>query len=205
MGTASDLYTRILNELKRPSLEAEARLAVNDAVSYYSSYRFWFLEATLEFATEAGTAVYLLPATLRETMDLEIDTGGGYWSMGKPWPYDRYRRAASDTTLQTGQPSNWAIWEASMHLYVAPDAEYDMRLTFLEDIGVPSDDVDNSWTNEAEPLIRTAAKIDLLTNVIRDQTGEAERLEPQRMRWLAALQKRQEAQGRPRGIVASSW
>ena len=205
LATIDDLRSRILNELKRPGLTSEADLAIADAVAFYSTYRFWFSEETHTFTTVADTASYSLPSDFRDWVKLEIIVGSQRWDLGCPWTYQEYRDAALDTVLERGQPTNWAIWESSLYLYPAPDGVYSLPMAYIEAIGVPAAGEENAWTTHAEPLIRTHAKIDLLTNVIRDMSGEAERLEPQRLRWLGHLQRRTQAMGRPNRVTPSSW
>ena len=204
MPSLGTLKSRILNELKRPSLTAEVALAVADAIDWYATTRFWFNEVVADpITTESGTASYPLPATFRKLIRAEITIEGQRNDLC-PFGWDEYRDlTASGTNL--GQPTDVCLFGGALYPYPIPNGAWPITLTMCSALGpLDGDAAANAWTTEAEPLIRARAKWDLLTNVIRDydEAGFAQAVERD---WLARLLSRGSGYGKPSRIAASGW
>lgn len=205
MGTLGELKARILDETKRPSLTSQCAKAIEDAIEFYSTHRFWFNEALDEsITTVAGTASYTKPPYLRRLLQAEITIGGQrtdlYW--GLPWEDYRYLTGGSPVS---GQPTDLIFFGDRLYLYPTPAGTYPVSLTHTSRLAPLSDDSgSNAWTTEAEPLIRARAKWDLFQNVIRDY-AEAAEAAAEENRWFGRLQTRDAGQGRQTRIVASDF
>lgn len=212
MATYGDLKSRIKNEIARttdPDIDAAVVNAVADAITYYSSYPFWFLETSQDIANVAGTAGYSLPSDYRTMVSVAQGntTAGTDLLTLDAMHIDRYRDLVPTESLRTGRPSFYALFGSTIFLYPTPNDAYYTRIWYRRVIEtLSSDDSSNSWTNEAEPLIRTHAKIDLFVNYIRDASGdEIDRLSAQEGMWLAQLQRRSAAFQTTGQVVSSSW
>lgn len=212
MATYGDLKTRIKNEIGRttdPDMDTAVVNAVADAITYYTQTPFWFLETSQDIANVAGAAGYSLPTDFRTLVSVSQGglTAGSDLLTIPAIHIDRYRSLVQTEASVTGQPNAYALYGSTILLYPTPNDAYYTRVYYTRAIeALSSDDSTNSWTNEAEPLIRTHAKIDLFVNYIRDASGdEIQRLSAQEGMWLAQLQRRSSAYQATGQVVPSSW
>lgn len=212
MATYGDLQTRIKNEIGRttdPDIDSAVVNAIADAITYYSATPFWFLETSQDIANISGTASYSLPTDYRAMVSVSQGglTAGSDLLPIKAIHIDRYRDLVDTVSTTTGQPSAYALYGTTILLYPTPNAAYYTRVYYTRAIEALSSDIStNEWTNEAEPLIRTRAKIDLFINYIRDADGsEIQRLAAQEDVWLRQLRRRSAAFQATGQVVPTSW
>lgn len=75
----------------------------------------------------------------------------------------------STTTSAQSRPIVWAWYKEQIRFYPVPDGTYTVTVSYLQKLGMPSSDsASNAWTEEAEELIRQAAKAKYFTNVAYD-------------------------------------
>lgn len=205
MPSLGTLKARILNELKRPSLTAEVGAAVTDAIAFYATTRFWFNEVLDEtIATAPGTPDYLVPLTMARLLRAEITVSGQRTQLNSEMGWDEYRDLTASTG--SGQPTDLCFFGASLYPYPIPNDVWVLSLSYTSTLDpFASDAASNAWTTEAEPLIRARAKWDLLTNVVRDVTGEAERAQAAEHEWLARLLSRGAGRGKSSRVAPSGW
>lgn len=193
MATYLDMQTRIADELDRSDLTAQIQKAIITAVAFYARKKFYFTETSFTFNTVVSREYYGVAdnaaiATSPSLEILNIDINAGRFQMIKQ-PFE-YIDGISFLTTGLGQPQIWAYRAEQIRLYPIPSQVWTItafnipRLTALSAAGDS-----NAWTNDAEALIRTRAKIDLIFNVIRgtDMEGEIALLKDQERQELAAL------------------
>lgn len=171
-----DMKARISNELERSDLGSFIPDAIYDAIKTYERRRYWFNESRdLTFNTVAGQRIYTtsdaawIPTTI--TIDhLFITVGGQRRCLSRRDAAD-IELLADNSALQ-GEPYCWAYWNKSIQLYPIPQQEYEIRA--YAHIRLPQlvDDSDeNAWTEEAEAMIRQAAKALLCSEVTMDDAA----------------------------------
>jgi hypothetical protein len=203
-GTRAVLRARILNELKRPSLTAEADKAIDDAIAYYAVKRFAFNEE-LDTATTtvAGQSDYDLPANFAALIFAEITAGGARNRLYDDLDWSEYRWL-TQTEPGNSTPTRICFFAGQYYLYPPPAGAYPVALSFCSTLGVLGDTDSNAWTTTAERLIRQRAKWDLNLNVIRnyaeaDACASAEAIE------YGNLQQRTAGQGRLKRVRAMAF
>lgn len=193
MATFQDMQNRIADELDRADLTSQIQKAIVSAVAFYERKRFYFIESSFTFNTVVGQEYYGASdnteiATTPDIERLNILFSSIRMPMTKrsfEWIDD-----VSALPIALGVPENWAYRALQIRVYPIPSqiwtitAFYTPRLTMLSD-GATS----NAWTNDAEELIRTHAKLDLIANVIRgtDMVQEVALLQGREVAALAAL------------------
>lgn len=212
MANYGDLKARIKNELARttdPDIDAAVVNAIADAITYYSATPFWFLETQQDIANVAGTASYSLPTDFRAMVSVSQsdETLGTDLLPMVLIDIGRYRELTAADSPATGRPYWYAVYGSNILLYPTPNAVRYTRVYYTRAIeALSSDSSSNEWTNEAEPLIRTRAKIDLLINYVRDVDGnEIQRLAAQEDVWLRQLRRRSNQYQATGQVVPTCW
>lgn len=194
MATYLDMQTRIADELDRGSeLTAQIKKAIVTAVAFYARKKFYFTETSFTFPTVVGQEYYgtadnAAIATSPSLEILNIDINAGRFQLNKQ-AFD-YIDSISFLVGALGQPMIWAYRAEQIRLYPIPSQVWTITAFNIPRLTALSGDSDsNAWTNDAEALIRTRAKIDLIYNVIRgtDMVEEIALLKDQERQELAAL------------------
>jgi len=172
------MQTRIADELVRGDLSSQIKSAIQSAIDFYETQRFWFNETRSTIATVDGTEYYDLPTDFLEMDTLGITISSRYYQLvAKTHDYlDQINWGAG---TWKGFPYFYSLFDNDIRLYPIPDGAYTLTLTYLKQLDALSADTDtNNWMTTAEELIRTRAKVDLLENVIRGKEAlkDAERL-----------------------------
>jgi hypothetical protein len=209
MANYGDLKARIKDELSRstdPDIDAQIARSVNDAINFYSSQGFWFLEVENEIETVSGQPDYDLPDDWRPGSEITVTITDSRYLLRRR-SYNWYRERAYRAAADIGQPSDYAIFGQRVWLKPTPNALYVVTLTYNAAPPVLDLETDeNGWTNDAEPLIRTRAKIDLLTNVIREaDPTEISLLQSEELRWRGSLARRTAEQTMTGQVRPSDW
>lgn len=191
--TYLDMQTRIADELDRSDLTVQIKRAIVSAVAYYERKGFYFMEGAFTFNTEVGTEYYdagnAQGITSSPQIDiLNINVNQGRIQMEK---VDfQWMDSISYLATSLGRPQKWAYSAGQIRLYPIPSQVWTITAFNTPRITMLSADTDaNSWTNDAEALIRARAKMDLCLNVIRgpDMADEVAGYMGQEKQELAAL------------------
>ena len=161
MSDLGTMTARINDELAIPALAARVPNAIQAAIRFYESERFWFLEGESTANTVDGQQAYAMPTDFLEPDALTILQGNIRYPMKRrPWSW--LRRHNIDTNLTT-LPQEWAYYADQIWLYPVPDAIYEIQMSFLKRLAAISAFADtNAWMTHGEELIRERAKYDLV-------------------------------------------
>jgi hypothetical protein len=174
------MQSRIADELNRTDLTSQIQSAIKSAILVYDKQRFWFNESrAFTFSTVDGQEFYTSSDNADIPNLLSIDTvqiaisGSDKYLLTRV-PYEQIEAVSSNGTEDEGQPTWFCYHAKQIRLYPIPDAVYTVRVTgnwALSDLSLTSDT--NNWMTDAEILIRSRAKRELFTHVIRDVEGVA--------------------------------
>lgn len=217
MTTRLEMRTRLLDDLDRSEAKWGARItaAINDAISFYQSRRFYFNESrTLTFNTVAGTDLYsyntptttgTIGAEFYRVDETLIREGGKNTMTLQRVEYD-WLEGLADDNLSQGMPYNYAYINRGIRIYPMPNKVYQVRILGHMKMPAPVDDNedDNVWMNEAYELIRSRAKAMFAMHVIRDE-GEAARMAVMEKSALSALRSASEAKIGSGNIIPTTW
>lgn len=171
MATYGDMQNRIADELDRSDLASQIKKAIVSAVKHYERKSFYFSETSFTFSTVAGQRNYGSADAAAIATSPSIDRlNGTFYSLRQ----DLTKKPFAEIDQKTGilsfraWPEEWAYYAQQIWLYPIPDAAYTITAYDVPRLTELSADADfNAWTNDAEELIRSRAKLDLLRNVIR--------------------------------------
>lgn len=172
-----DMITRITSELSRTDISAEASAAIISAVDYYEDERFHFNEFTTSITTSAGQAEYSLPDDF-QGMDSLLVTVNNYRYELEEKPYSWIVSIDSNPNYN-GRPYDYGIFNLKFRLYPKPIDSYILTMNYVRELSISASlSATSPWFDEAEELIRTHAKVDILENVIRGKEAyeDADRL-----------------------------
>lgn len=180
MSTFGVMQDRIADELNRTDLTTQIQYAIKTAIKVYDKQRFWFNESrSFTFSTVAAQEFYTssdnsdIPNLLAiDTVQIAITSTDKY--LLQRVPYEQIEAISSNGTVDQGQPTWFAYYNKQIRLYPIPDAAYTIRVSghwALTDLSLTTDT--NNWMTDGEILIRSRAKRELYTHVIRDLDGAA--------------------------------
>lgn len=193
MGTLGDMKTRIADELSRSDLTSQIAKSITTAIAFYERKPFWFNDGLDTFSTVANQEYYSSSdlaaiATLVEIRSLRLTVNGSRYPIQKR-PFTYIDKISVMPTV-TGWPNQYAYWNKQIRVYPIPQGVYTFTLAYIKRLTALSGDSDtNAWTDDAEVLIRTRAKIDLMVNVMREPNIQDEilLLRSQEQEQLSAL------------------
>lgn len=162
------MQTRIADEISRTDLTSQIQLAILAAIKWYEREPWYFNQTSTTVATVASTQAYNLPTDYKQmdAMTVTVSSVNIYGVTPRPWKLIR------DKTSQTsllGQPMEYGIFGQQFWLYPIPDIVYTITEYYWNKLTALSASGDtNAWMVDGEELIRSRAKWDLFSNVIRD-------------------------------------
>lgn len=178
MTTLGTMMDRIADELDRTDLTTQIQKAIQTAIEKYERKRFYFNEArSLTFTTVDGQEFYTsadatdipnllfidnVKLTISASDKIDLDRAD----------YSELEYLSTNSTTDEGQPTCYAYYAKQLRLYPIPDAAYAVRVSgvfALSDLSATADT--NAWMTDAEALIRSRAKREIFTHVIRDVEG----------------------------------
>lgn len=179
MASYLDMQTRIADELDRSDLTAQIKKAILSAVAHYERKSFYFSETSFTFSTVAGQEYYGTAdaAAIATSPSIERLNGtfNGLRMALTKRTFDYIDGISLIPSTSRSQPFDWAYRAEQIRLYPIPDNVYVLTAFNVPRLTALSADGDsNAWTNDAEELIRTHAKLDLIENVIKASDMEAE-------------------------------
>ena len=176
MGTLSDLQTRIATDLTRSDLTSQIASAVGDAIAHYARERFWFnTSRNLGFGTVPGQIAYgvndasVIPNLVRIDA-LFVPQAQSVL------PLDRYEapdfEMLNNGATGGGIPNSFTYVDQTIRLWPTPNSVFALILHGHYKLPALVNGTDsNAWTNDAEELIRSHAKLLLYTDVLEDPDG----------------------------------
>lgn len=196
MADLATLKSRIASEIHRTDLTDEIAYAISDAVKHYQSKRFAFNQTRGTLTTVSGTEFYgtLTDVASIDSITLNINARK---TVLDQWSYGEMERIAT-TTNTNNQPWAWSWYDEQIRLYPVPDAAYTLTVSYVQKIDVPSTDgSSNIWTDQAEELIRHAAKKRIYRDVTMDDANaiKAEAAEQEQLARLLKDTNRQVSGG----------
>ena len=173
----SDLGTmigRIADEITDPKVAARIPNAIQAAIRYYESERFWFTEGESTASTVINQQSYAMPTDFLEpdvlTITFTVDNIR-FTLKRRPWTWMRLHLIDPDTT---SRPRDWSYFADQIWLYPIPDQVYTLTLSYLKRLAALSAFADtNDWMVHGEELIRTRAEWDLMFHVAKDYVAAA--------------------------------
>lgn len=165
------MTNNIADDLDRNDLQSQIQKAINRAILYYRSERFWFNETITSLTLVANQESYGVNDGWPSNM-LKLDTANLIRN-----PTDKYLLIPKDyawlvmvnPNTSVGPPDCYAIYEEQIFMYPIPDRSYSVTLSYLKsyDALVDAED-ENDFTSNAEDLIEARAEWWLYSRVIRD-------------------------------------
>lgn len=175
MGTLAQLQARIASDLTRDDLTSQIADVVADAIKFYAKQKFWFNQSrNLSFNTVAAQSDYTTLGSVSAADIIELDAlfvtqGSSVFGLTHFEPL-QFEYLASPTANYS-LPSAFTYVDQAIRLYPAPDAVYAMRAYAHYKLPYPADGDTNAWTDDAEDLIRSHAKMLLFLDVLQDDEG----------------------------------
>ena len=174
MSTYSDMQTRIADELARADLTTEIQQAIQTAIAYYQPLRLYGTEQRVQGAFNTvqsqefyGQADWSEMPNVRRVDRITVTVATNRYTMNPRTP--QYMEDVSVNPLWEGQPIDFSFYNQQLRFYPIPDAVYPVTVMGTMVVAAPVNGSDsNFWTNDAELLIRSRAKRELLAHVIRD-------------------------------------
>jgi hypothetical protein len=177
MGTLAQLEARIATDLTRDDLTSQIASAVSDAVKFYERERFWFnTTRNLTFLTVPGQIAYAAADLAAIASLVRIDAL--FVSQNQSTlPLDRYEPAdfemLNNAAAAGGKPTAFTYVDQTIRLWPTPDDVFTLRLHAHFRLPELDDGDTNAWTDDAEELIRSHAKMLLYMDLLEDDAGAA--------------------------------
>lgn len=169
-----DMQSRIADEILRTDLTAQIQNAIQTAIKQYERTPFYFNEVRQEaaFNTKQGQEFYTvadaaLIASMLTLHRVTVTVSGNRYTMNPRTP--EYMEDTSVNPIVLGQPVDYAYFAKQLRFYPIPDNTYPVALSGIKRLFTLQNATDaNSWTSDAELLIRSRAKYELAVHVLRD-------------------------------------
>lgn len=173
MSDLSTMKSRIAGELARSDLTSQIADAITTTIEAYQTERFYFNESRdVTFDTVANQEFYDSSDNTNIPDLLNIDWAtiaiGSTIRTLEPRSPEKVDYDAGNTS-STGQPYSYAYYQQKLRLYPKPNAVHTVRINAHIKLAAPASDseTDNAWMMDAERLIRSHAKYELATHVLR--------------------------------------
>ncbi len=173
MATYGDMKTRIARELVRSDLDTDIADQINSAIAQYQRKKFFFNDkAYASWVTVANQEVYAVADGVPDDI-VSIDWLTTIYTTTrepvKPVPWDQLEWWQTGT-FKGGQVTHYAYYEQKFRLFPIPTTVQTLNLAYRQRVAAPTLDADiGPWVNDAEELIRSAAKRRIFQHVIIDE------------------------------------
>lgn len=162
MSTYGAMIARIADEITLPELVPRIPKAIQSAIVFYESERFWFNESESTANTVIGDENIALPVDFLEPEVLtitETSENVRYTLTRRPFSWLRHHLLHPDSKAR---PSDWAYFADQIWLYPIPERVYILTMSMLKRLATLAALADtNDWMTHGEELIRSRAKLDL--------------------------------------------
>lgn len=167
MATFNTVRNRLMDELDRDDITAQASLAINSAIAYYANRIFWFNSNRATLSTAADQAFYPVPSDFQAVTSLTITVDDNTYLLDE-FTYKESEAAHVRTDL-TGRPTRFALFQEQLRLYPTPDDTYTLTMSYTKGYDeLSADDDTNDWLDHAEELIRRRSEADLCFSILQD-------------------------------------
>lgn len=172
MATLGTMRARIARELQvdATTYAVDIDAAIFSAIEFYNDSDYWFLEATPSVVTLSLTSDYSLDTLLpgrSQIRNIELQ----YNQSSEDMLYRTPGEFASLESNFTGDPLYWTLFADTLKVEPTPSRTFTAIVWYtLRRSMTASASSSSVWTTEAEEIIRLHAKVDLLTNRIKDFT-----------------------------------
>lgn len=152
------MVDQVIDEIKRSdtSITAVVQQEILNAIEHYSTYRFWFNEASTTLTTSSSLAYYAWPTDLLEVVSMTVSVGGSKYEVS---PVNYADLNALDIGRVYAYPAVYANWSQQFRFYPVPNATYTVVVDYqkrLPTLSLTSDS--NAWTSYANELIQARAE-----------------------------------------------
>jgi len=166
------MRNRILDDLNRKDLTAQAENAIKTAISFYEKDRFWFLEQRSTTTTVNAQEYYPVPDNYLDLDSLVIEVNNYAYPLNKR-SYGTLEAWHVKQSVFLGYPSDYAIYatgeQTQIRLYPVPNGSYQLTLSYFGSLDVLEAESDtNSWLTIGEELVRSRAEWTLYAQKLRD-------------------------------------
>jgi hypothetical protein len=206
MATLADLKTRIITETNRDDLlddlAAQLALAINQAIDFYSSQRFWFNETIATAPCVIGNEYVVWPTGMITLDSVSCLVGSIKMRMTKRSLLDIENLAGAVNSQ--GQPTDYAVMGSQVRVWPKPNKAYVLTFVGVGSLSALVNTTDtNAWTTSAQDLIVARSKYLLYRDQFRDAAGAqiAKQAETEALAALTGLANRKLGTGR----VRASW
>ena len=178
--TFGDMIDRIADETTWSTIDTQIARAIKDAVDQYSAERFWFNDQYRTTATlSSASSTLIIPTTILSVSRVRLLSSSTEYTV-TPRDRDYIEAMLEGDTGATSRPIHYSIFGYDSATFsnvmvfdARADADYPIILDGLRKFDELSATTDaGPWVNEAERLIRYAAKRILYNDTIREP-GEA--------------------------------
>lgn len=183
MSTLAIMKARIASELARSNLTSQIADAITTAIQTYQKERFRFNEtvplAPIQFNTIPGEWLYsgvapsappviVLP-TMQKIDYLNLLIGNIWSELDRTTPEEI--RLLNFANTQSGQPLSYAFEGETIMLYPTPSEAWTILIGGFFAYPAPANDGEagNRWMTDGELLIRSRAKFEIATHVLRNR------------------------------------
>lgn len=178
MATFAEIVTKVAGDLKISTLNDEIKAAINEAIDFYDSERFWFNgnKRDLSFSTVASQEYYgsadnvLIPRLV--TIDGVRIIEGSNASATTGYRLSPFESEQMSIPVVSGRPVAYSFFDQQFRLYPVPSAVYTVRVVGFYTLPELSADADtNVWTTYASELLRKSAKRRVEMDILKDSDG----------------------------------
>lgn len=175
MTTLTLLKSTIADDIDRTDLTSQIAAAINSAIAFYATKRFYFNETrSSTFVTVAAQSRYTssddtdIPKFVSLDRMFLIDTGSLVYELEQIDPLEM--ELLLDSGASSSRPNCFSWYERTFAFHPIPDGIYTIRPLGIiqKDAPATDDEENNIWMTDGFELIRSAAKRYLTMHVIND-------------------------------------
>jgi hypothetical protein len=163
------MVDQVIDEIKRAdtSITAVVQQEILNAIEHYSTFRFWFNEASTTLTTSSSLAYYAWPADFLEPISVTVQVSGSRYEVS---PINYADLNALDIGRTFSYPERYANFNQQFRFYPVPNGSYTIIVDYqkrLPTLSLTSDS--NGWTNYANELIQARAEKQLYAKRYKEQ------------------------------------
>ncbi len=192
MTTFSVIKSRIADDLNRDDIATQIGIAINRAIKFYETEKFFFNEGRTTFSTVANQQTYT-EAQMSATAGVKVID---YASISisntnqelQPITYQELQR--KDISGLAGYPDYVAIYNKTLYMYPKPNSTWTVTLSYQPSYDELSADADtNAFITHAADLIEARARWWISSRITKDKE-EAQDAKTEEIEALYALRRK---------------
>lgn len=171
MSDFGTMQARIANELHRGDISASSSVvtnAIQTAIDFYETRRFYFNEATDEtiYTSNAEPFLSSVPSDIVRLDSLKVAIGTRDYPLS-PRDYEYIDRI--DSGQWEGYPEIYAWYKDTIRIYPIPNGNYQLTFSYVKRLSdLSADATTNSWMTVGEKMIRSRAKGEIFLHYLRN-------------------------------------